>query len=70
MAGRGGAQVVVMNLMENVFRPLLAPGYSHDTTLEALTLASDAQGDPVVLAVNAISSALSLSNVPWAGPVG
>eukprot|EP00873_Tetraselmis_striata_P045625 jgi/Tetstr1/465889/TSEL_010506.t1 len=63
-------EVVVMNLMENVFRPLLAPGYSHDTTLEALTLASDAQGDPVVLAVNAISSALSLSNVPWAGPVG
>lgn len=63
-------QVVVTNLLEKVFRPLLAPGFTHNTTLEAVTLASHPEGDPVVLAINAISSALALSSVPWAGPVG
>lgn len=63
-------EVLVVNLIEKVFRPLLAPGYTHDTTLECLTLASNSEGDPTVMAINAVSSALAASNVPWAGPVG
>lgn len=32
--------------------------------------ALDKDGDPVVLAINAASAALCVSNIPWEGPAG
>lgn len=36
----------------------------------ATVLSSDGEADAEVLALNAASAALMLSNIPWAGPVG
>lgn len=33
-------------------------------------LASDSKQDPDVMAANATSAALMLSDIPWAGPIG
>ena len=45
-------------------------GYLYDTQLVCNLLAVDGMNDPDVLAINAASAALCLSDIPFNGPVG
>lgn len=50
-------------------RPLFPGGYYFDTQLMCNLLAVDGLNDPDVLAINAASAALCLSDIPFNGPV-
>lgn len=51
-------------------RPLFNPGYNYDTQIVCNVLAVDSVNNPDVLSINAASAALSISDIPWSGPIG
>ncbi|GFP98947.1 polyribonucleotide nucleotidyltransferase 2 mitochondrial [Phtheirospermum japonicum] len=57
-------------IIDRPIRPLFPAGFYHDVQIMASVLSSDGKQDPDVLAANAASAALMLSDIPWAGPIG
>ncbi|XP_063232104.1 polyribonucleotide nucleotidyltransferase 1, mitochondrial [Bacillus rossius redtenbacheri] len=63
-------EVLAGRLVDRSLRPLFPEGYCHETQVVCNLLAVDGVHDPEVASVNAASAALSLSDIPWNGPVG
>ncbi|XP_003963926.1 polyribonucleotide nucleotidyltransferase 1, mitochondrial [Takifugu rubripes] len=63
-------EILTSRLIDRSIRPLFPPGYFYDTQVICNLLAVDGVNDPDVLAINAASAALALSDIPWNGPVG
>ncbi|MCL7027249.1 hypothetical protein MKW94_005894 [Papaver nudicaule] len=63
--GRGGSRII-----RTPIRPLFPPGFIHDVQVMARVLRCSEQQDVDVIAANATSAALMLSDIPWAGPIG
>ncbi|EPS73358.1 hypothetical protein M569_01398 [Genlisea aurea] len=57
-------------LIDRPIRPLFPAGFYHDVEITASVLSSDGNQDPDVMAANAASAALMLSDIPWGGPIG
>uniref|UniRef100_A0A0D9RP20 Polyribonucleotide nucleotidyltransferase 1, mitochondrial n=1 Tax=Chlorocebus sabaeus TaxID=60711 RepID=A0A0D9RP20_CHLSB len=57
-------------IADRSIRPLFPAGYFYDTQVLCNLLAVDGVNEPDVLAINGASVALSLSDIPWNGPVG
>ncbi|XP_057769301.1 polyribonucleotide nucleotidyltransferase 2, mitochondrial [Salvia miltiorrhiza] len=57
-------------LIDRPIRPLFPPGFYHEVQVMASVLSSDGKHDPDVMAANAASASLMLSDVPWGGPIG
>ncbi|KAK7271660.1 hypothetical protein RJT34_27740 [Clitoria ternatea] len=57
-------------IIDRPIRPLFPPGFYHEVQVMASVLSSDGNQDPDVLAANATSAALMLSDIPWGGPIG
>lgn len=57
-------------IIDRPIRPLFPAGFYHEVQVMASVLSSDGKQDPDVMAVNATSAALMLSDIPWGGPVG
>lgn len=57
-------------LIDRSLRPLFPEDFKCETQLVCNMLAVDSMNLPDVLAINAASAALSLSDIPWNGPVG
>jgi polyribonucleotide nucleotidyltransferase len=56
--------------IDRPIRPLFPEGFRSETQVIAFCLSADSQNDPDVVAINAASCALTLSDVPFEGPVG
>jgi polyribonucleotide nucleotidyltransferase len=63
-------ETLTMRLMDRPMRPLFPAGYMRDVQVQASVLSSDQENDADIMAVNAGSCALALSELPWNGPVG
>ena len=57
-------------LIDRPLRPLFPEGYMFDTVISCTVLSYSSQGDPEVLAGLGASAALTISDIPFAGPVG
>ncbi|XP_047081950.1 polyribonucleotide nucleotidyltransferase 2, mitochondrial-like [Lolium rigidum] len=57
-------------IIDRPIRPLFPRGFYHDVQITVNVLSSDGKQDPDVMAANASSAALMLSDVPWNGPIG
>ncbi|OGG16990.1 polyribonucleotide nucleotidyltransferase [Candidatus Gottesmanbacteria bacterium RIFCSPHIGHO2_02_FULL_39_11] len=57
-------------LIDRSIRPLFDKSYHHDVQIVVTVLSVDGENDPDVLAIIAASAALSISPLPWDGPVG
>ncbi|XP_042456939.1 polyribonucleotide nucleotidyltransferase 2, mitochondrial-like [Zingiber officinale] len=57
-------------LIDRPLRPLFPRGFYHEVQVTANVLSSDGKQDPDVMAANATSAALMLSDIPWNGPIG
>ncbi|HWP31262.1 MAG TPA: polyribonucleotide nucleotidyltransferase [Fimbriimonadales bacterium] len=62
--------ILVSRLMDRPIRPLFPKGLRHDVQCIAMPIAVDQNYPPDVLAVNAVSAALMISDIPWNGPIG
>lgn len=63
-------EVLTMRNIDRPLRPLFPKGYKDEVQIQCWVLAADGQNDPDVLAGIAASAALSISSVPFLGPVG
>ncbi len=63
-------EILTARQIDRPIRPLFPEGFRNETQVIALVLSADTENDPDVLAINAASAALTLSDIPFAGPVG
>ena len=61
--------VLACRVIDRTLRPLFDQSMRHAVQIIVTVLSVD-DNDPTILAVNAASLALLVSNIPWAGPVG
>lgn len=61
--------VLGCRVIDRTLRPLFDHSIRHAVQVIVTVISVD-DNDPVILAVNAASLALAVSNIPWAGPVG
>lgn len=62
-------EILVSRIIDRSLRPLFQPKYSYETQIVCNLLAIDGINNPDVLSINAASAALSISDIPWNGPV-
>jgi polyribonucleotide nucleotidyltransferase len=63
-------ETLVSRLIDRPIRPLFADGWRNETQVIVTTLSHDMENDPDILALVATSAALTLSGVPFMGPIG
>ncbi|MDE2578225.1 MAG: polyribonucleotide nucleotidyltransferase [Hyphomicrobiales bacterium] len=63
-------ETLVSRLIDRPIRPLFPEGYRNDTQVIVTVLSHDLENDPDILAIVATSAALTLSGIPFMGPVG
>ncbi|MBR1216680.1 polyribonucleotide nucleotidyltransferase [Bradyrhizobium sp. U87765 SZCCT0131] len=63
-------ETLISRLIDRPVRPLFADGYRCDTQVIVTTLSHDLENDPDIVAMVAASAALTLSGVPFMGPIG
>ncbi len=63
-------ETLVSRLIDRPIRPLFVEGFKCDTQVIATVLSHDLENDPDIVALVAASAALTLSGVPFMGPVG
>jgi polyribonucleotide nucleotidyltransferase len=63
-------ETLVSRLIDRPIRPLFPDGYRNETQVVATVLSHDLENDPDIVAMVASSAALTLSGVPFMGPVG
>ncbi len=63
-------ETLVSRLIDRPIRPLFPDGYRNETQLIATVLSHDLENDPDIVAMVASSAALTLSGIPFMGPIG
>src|ERR1700730_11303722 len=63
-------ETLVSRLIDRPIRPLFPDGYRNETQVIATVLSHDLENDPDVVGMVASSAALTLSGIPFMGPVG
>jgi len=63
------SEILTARLIDRPIRPLFPKGLFNDVQVMAIVLSSDGENDPDVLAVNAASAALCISDIPFSGPL-
>ncbi len=63
-------EVLTSRLIDRPIRPLFVAGYKNDTQIVATVLSHDLENDPDIVAMVAVSAALTISGVPFMGPIG
>jgi len=63
-------ETLISRLIDRPIRPLFPEGYRNETQVIVTVLSHDLENDPDVLSIVAVSAALTLSGVPFMGPVG
>ncbi len=63
-------ETLTARLIDRPIRPLFVPGFKNETQVTLTVLSHDLQNDPDIVAMIAASAALTLSGVPFLGPIG
>ena len=63
-------EVLTSRLIDRPIRPLFAEGFRNETQIICTTLSHDLENDPDVVALVGASAALTLSGIPFLGPIG
>src|SRR5919197_2742884 len=63
-------ETLVSRLIDRPIRPLFVDGWRNETQVIVNVLSHDMENDPDVVAMVAVSAALTLSGVPFKGPIG
>ncbi|MBO0765892.1 MAG: polyribonucleotide nucleotidyltransferase, partial [Hyphomicrobiaceae bacterium] len=63
-------ETLTSRLIDRPIRPLFVEGFKNDTQVIVTVLSHDMENDPDVVSMVAASAALTLSGVPFLGPIG
>ncbi|EKD46583.1 MAG: hypothetical protein ACD_67C00163G0001, partial [uncultured bacterium] len=62
--------VLTGRVVDRTIRPLFNPRMRNDVQVVVTVLSIDGENDPAIVSMIAASTALSISNIPWNGPIG
>jgi polyribonucleotide nucleotidyltransferase len=62
-------EILTARMIDRPCRPLFPEGFYNDTQIIGILLSADVVNDPDMLAINGASAALSVSDIPWHGPI-
>jgi len=63
-------ETLTSRLIDRPIRPLFVEGFRHEVLVMATVLSCDLVNDPDIVAMIAVSAALTISGVPFMGPIG
>jgi len=63
-------ETLTSRLIDRPIRPLFAEGFRNETQIVATVLSHDLENDPDVVAMIGASAALTISGIPFMGPIG
>ena len=63
-------ETLTSRLIDRPIRPLFAKGYKNETQVICTVLSHDLENDPDIVAMVAASAALTISGLPFLGPIG
>ncbi len=63
-------EVLTSRLIDRPIRPLFAPGFLNEIQVVCTVLSHDLENDPDIVALVGASAALTLSGIPFMGPIG
>ncbi|HWU55723.1 MAG TPA: polyribonucleotide nucleotidyltransferase [Rhizomicrobium sp.] len=63
-------ETLISRLIDRPIRPLFAEGFKNEVLVVAQVLSHDQENDPDIVAMVAASAALTLSGLPFMGPIG
>jgi polyribonucleotide nucleotidyltransferase len=63
-------EILTMRLTDRPIRPLFPKGWYNEVQVQTVLLSADGENDPDVLSIIGASAALSVSDIPWDGPLG
>src|SRR3982075_2649764 len=63
-------EVLTSRQIDRPVRPMFAEGFKCETQVIAFVLSADTENDPDVCGINAASAALTVSDIPFLGPIG
>src|SRR3954447_18064780 len=63
-------EILTSRQIDRPIRPLFPEGFRNETQVIAFVLSADAENDPDVVGINGASAALTVSDIPFHGPIG
>lgn len=63
-------EILTSRLCDRPLRPLFPKGFMNEVQIIGMLLSADLANEPDILMVNAASTALMCSDIPWNGPIG
>jgi polyribonucleotide nucleotidyltransferase len=63
-------EILTCRMTDRPLRPLFPKGYLYDTQIIGVLLSADGENDPDLALINGASAALSVSDIPFNGPIG
>jgi polyribonucleotide nucleotidyltransferase len=63
-------ETLVSRLVDRPIRPLFAPGFLNETQVICTVLSHDLENDPDIVSMVGASAALTISGIPFLGPIG
>ena len=63
-------EILISRLIDRPIRPLFAKGFNNETQVTCTLLSHDLQNNPDIVAMIAASAALTISGLPFLGPIG
>src|SRR5580765_756672 len=63
-------EILTCRLTDRPIRPLFPKGWYNEVQVQTILLSADQENDSDVLSIIAASAALSVSDIPWDGPLG
>jgi polyribonucleotide nucleotidyltransferase len=63
-------ETLTSRLIDRPIRPLFVDGFKHETQIVVTVLSHDMENDPDIVAMVAASAALTISGLPFLGPIG
>src|SRR5690242_19717968 len=63
-------EILTSRLTDRPIRPLFPKGWFNEVQVQSILLSADGQNDSDILSIIGASAALSVSDIPWEGPLG
>lgn len=63
-------EILTMRMIDRPIRPLFPKGFRNEVQIQTMVWSADLENDPDLLAMIAASAALSISELPFDGPIG
>src|SRR5688572_10984222 len=63
-------EILTSRLGDRPIRPLFPKGWFNEVQVQTIVLSADGENDPDILSIIGASAALTVSDIPWDGPLG